>query len=149
LPNEPNRGLILLVEDRPDETELMKQALHQAGVTNPLRVLSDGGEAMAYLSGQAPYHPRGAWPLPRLVLLDLKLPTRTGLEVITWMKADARLKRIPVIMVTSSREAADMEKAYSAGVNSYLVKPTSFRDFVDTVKITATYWINYNASPEP
>jgi CheY-like chemotaxis protein len=127
----------------------MKQALHQAGVTNPLRVLSDGGEAIAYMEGRVPFNPPGAWPLPRLVLLDLKLPTRTGLDIITWMKRDPRLKRIPAIMVTSSREAADMEKAYSAGVNSYLVKPTSFRDFVDTMKITANYWINYNASPEP
>jgi CheY-like chemotaxis protein len=146
---EVNRGLILLVEDRPDETELMKQALHQAGVTNPLRILSDGAEAMAYLEGRDRYADRGAWPLPRLVLLDLKLPTRTGLDVLAYMKGDARLKRIPAIVVTSSREPSDLEKAYSAGANSYLVKPTSFREFVETMKITATYWINYNAGIEP
>jgi CheY-like chemotaxis protein len=144
-----NHGLILLVEDRPDEIELMKQALHQAGVGNPLRMISDGAEAIAYFEGRNRYADRNAFPLPRLVLLDLKLPNRTGLDIVKWLKSDERLKRIPVIIVTSSREPSDMEKAYSAGVNSYLVKPTSFRDFVDTMKITATYWIHYNSSLEP
>ena len=144
-----NHGPIFLVEDRPDEIELMKQALHQSGVTNPLRLISDGAEAIAYLEGKDRYADRNTYPLPRLVLLDLKLPNRTGLDVVRWLKNDARLKRIPVIMVTSSRELSDMEKAYSAGVNSYLVKPTSFRDFVETMKITATYWIHYNSSLEP
>jgi len=144
-----NHGLIFLIEDRPDEIELMKQALHQAGVTNPLRMISDGAEAIAYFEGRDRYADRHTYPLPRLVLLDLKLPNRTGLDIVKWLKNDDRLKRIPVILVTSSREVSDMEKAYSAGVNSYLVKPTSFRDFVETMKITATYWIHYNSSLEP
>lgn len=149
MPLETNRGVILLVEDRPDETELMKQALHQAGVTNPLRILSDGAEAMAFLEGRDRYADREAWPLPRLALLDLKLPNRTGLDVLAHMKGDARLKRIPVIIVTSSREHSDLEKAYGAGANAYLVKPTSFGDFVEAMRITATYWINVNASLGP
>jgi len=149
MPTETNRGVILLVEDRPDETELMKQALHQAGVANPLRILSDGAEAMAFLEGRDRYADREAWPLPRLVLLDLKLPNRTGLDVLARMKSEPRLKRIPVIIVTSSREHSDLEKAYDAGANSYLVKPTSFREFVEAMRVTATYWINYNASLAP
>ncbi|HXG59769.1 MAG TPA: response regulator [Planctomycetota bacterium] len=146
---EGNSGIILLVEDRPDEVELMKQALHQAGITNPLRIFSDGTEAISYLEGRDRYADRDAWPLPRLVLLDLKIRGRSGLEVVTWVKSRPRLQRIPVVVVTSSRETSDMEKAYAAGANSYLVKPTSFREFVETMKITATYWINVNASLEP
>jgi len=147
--NERNYGLIFLVEDRPDEVELMKQALHQVGVTNPLRVFTDGAEAIAYFEGGGRYSDRVTYPLPRLVMLDLKLPNRTGLDIVKWMKSDPRIKRIPVIVITSSREVLDMEKAYSAGVNSYLVKPTSFREFVDTMNITATYWIHYNSSLDP
>ena len=146
---ESSGGVILLVEDRPDEVELMKQALHQAGIDNPLRVLSDGAEAIAYFEGRDRFADRGAWPLPSLVLLDLKLPRRSGLDIVAWAKRDPRLKRIPVIVVTSSREASDMEKAYAAGANSYLVKPTSFREFVETMKITGTYWIHYNAGLAP
>jgi CheY-like chemotaxis protein len=146
---ELNDGLILLVEDRPDEVELMKQALHQAGIPNPLRVLSDGAEAISYFEGRDRYADRGAWPLPRLILLDLKLPKRSGLDVVAWAKKDPRLRRIPAIIVTSSREISDMEKAYAAGANSYLVKPTSFREFVETMKITGTYWIHHNACLEP
>ena len=146
--DERNQGLILLVEDRPDEVELMKQALHQAGITNPLRMISDGAEVIAYFEGRDRFADRNFWPLPRLVLLDLKLPNRTGLDIVKWMKNHERLKKIPVVMVTSSREPSDMDKAYSAGVNSYLVKPTSFRAFVDTMKITASYWIHYNSSLE-
>ncbi len=146
---ELNKGLILLVEDRPDEVELMKQALHQAGITNPLRVLSDGAEAIAYFDGVDRYADRAAWPLPQLILLDLKLPKRSGLDVVAWAKKDLRLRRIPTIIVTSSRESSDMERAYAAGANSYLVKPTSFREFVETMKITATYWINYNSGLIP
>ena len=146
---ESSDGVILLVEDRPDEVELMKQALHQAGITNPLRVLSDVAEAISYLEGRERFADRGSWPLPSLVLLDLKLPKRSGLDIVAWAKRDPRLKRIPVIVVTSSREVSDMEKAYAAGANSYLVKPTSFREFVETMKITGTYWIHYNASLAP
>ena len=146
---ESSDGLILLVEDRPDEVELMKQALHQAGITNPLRILSDGAEVIAYFEGRDRFADRGAWPLPILVLLDLKLPKRSGLDIVAWAKQDPRMKRIPVIIVTSSRETSDMEKAYAAGANSYLVKPTSFREFVETMKITGTYWIQYNAGLAP
>jgi CheY-like chemotaxis protein len=145
---ETNDGLILLVEDRPDEVELMKQALHQAGITNPLRVLGDGEEAISYFEGRDRYADRDSWPLPRLILLDLKLPKRSGLEVVAWAKRHPRLRRIPSIIVTSSREASDMEKAYAAGANSYLVKPTSFREFVETMKITGSYWIHHNAGLE-
>lgn len=144
-----NKGLILLVEDRPDEVELMKQALHQAGIANPLRVLSDGAEAIAYFEGHGRYADRAAWPLPRLILLDLKLPKRSGLDVVAWAKKDLRLRRIPTIVVTSSGEDSDMEKAYAAGANSYLIKPTSFREFVETMKITGTYWIRYNSGLIP
>jgi CheY-like chemotaxis protein len=146
---EINEGIILLVEDRPDEVELMKQALHQAGIPNPLRVLSDGAEAIAYIEGRDRYSDRAAWPLPRVLLLDLKLPKRSGLEVVACAKKDPRMRRVPAIIITSSREASDMEKAYAAGANSYLVKPTSFRDFVETMKHTGTYWIHYNAGLEP
>ncbi|HYF00907.1 MAG TPA: response regulator [Planctomycetota bacterium] len=143
-----NNGTILLVEDRPDEVELMKQALFQAGIPNPVHVVSDGAEAITYLQDREKTLDRIQRPLPCLILVDIKLPKLSGLDVVSWLKAHARLKRIPAIVVTSSREISDMDKAYSAGVNSYLVKPTSFREFVEKMKITGTYWIHHNMGLE-
>ncbi|HVS54348.1 MAG TPA: response regulator [Opitutaceae bacterium] len=114
---------ILLVEDNDDDEFLMKRALAAAGVTNPLRIVRDGEEAVQYLGGEAAFRDRGAFPLPQLVFLDLKLPLRSGLEVLEWIRGRSAFDSLIVVVLTSSAEPADMRRAYQLGANSYLVKP--------------------------
>ncbi|PSR17150.1 two-component system response regulator [filamentous cyanobacterium CCP3] len=112
---------ILLVEDNPKDVFLVQRAARRAGVTTPLQVVSDGDAALNYLSGVAPYGDRAAYPLPVLVLLDLKLPRRSGAEVLAWIRQQPRLRRLPVVVLTSSREYADINGIYDLGVNAYIL----------------------------
>lgn len=152
----PNEGTLLLVEDNPDEVELMTLALEKAGMRNPLQIVRDGQRALDYLQGLKQYADRGRHPLPCLVFLDLRLPRISGLDVLQWMKGHPKIKRIPVIVLTSSRDPGDIETAYDHGANSFLTKPAKLAEFVDMVKMTAAYWITGNrtlpsrdAVPEP
>lgn len=130
---------ILLVEDDPADVELTMRALSRHNLANRVRPARDGAEALEYLfSGQ---------PLPKLVLLDLKLPKLNGLEVLRHLKADARTHRIPVVMLTSSREAPDIAEAYELGANSYIVKPVEFESFVKAVSDLGLYWLLLNEPP--
>lgn len=130
---------ILLVEDDPADVELTLRALSRHNLTNRVRTARDGVEALEYLFGNA--------PLPKLVLLDLKLPKMNGLEVLRHLKADARTHRIPVVMLTSSREAPDIAEAYELGANSYIVKPVEFESFVKAVSDLGLYWLLLNEPP--
>jgi two-component system, response regulator len=143
----PNQGTILLVEDNPDEVELMKVALEKAEIANPLQVVRDGQEALDYLKGESRFAARALFPLPCLVFLDLKLPRVSGQTVLTWLKSHPRLKVIPVIVLTSSKEPTDLTKVYELGANSFLTKPAKLSEFVEMVKTTATYWISGNRTP--
>lgn len=140
----PNQGTILLVEDNSDEVELMKVALKRAEITNPLQVVKDGQEALDYLKGENRFASRTSFPLPCLVFLDLKLPRVSGHAVLTWLKGHPKLKVIPVIVLTSSKEPTDLTKVYELGANSFLTKPAKLAEFVEMVKTTATYWISGN-----
>jgi len=135
---------LLLVEDDVNEVELMLEAFEASGITQPVRVLRDGEEAIAYLEGRGAYADRRAHPLPCLIFLDLKLPKKSGLEVVEWVKSQAGLKRIPVVIVSSSRAPDDVDRAYQAGANSYLGKPVIFKDFVEMIRASGKYWISYN-----
>lgn len=139
-----NKGTILLVEDNPDEVELMKIALKRAEFTNPLQVLKDGQEALYYLQGENQYSDRSTYPIPCLMFLDLKLPRVSGPSVLRWIKNHPKLRVIPVIVLTSSREPGDLTTAYELGANSFLTKPAKLSEFVEMVKMTATYWISGN-----
>lgn len=144
--NEPKR--ILLVEDSKKDIELALEALAEHKLANQVAVVRDGVDALDYLfrRGQFADHPDG---LPVLVLLDLKMPRVDGLEVLRQMKADPVLKRIPVVMMTSSREQADLTQSYELGVNSYVVKPVKFQGFIDAVKHVGVYWVLVNEAPPP
>lgn len=138
---------ILLVEDSPDDVFLMKRALKAAHVLNPLHVVTDGQQAIDYLSGKDQYSQREKFPLPCFTLLDLKLPHVSGLEVLKWIKEQASLRALPVLVLTSSGEPADIEQAYQLGANSYFVKPSSSEKLTDVVGLIARYWLQYSQTP--
>jgi CheY-like chemotaxis protein len=130
---------ILLVEDDPADVELTLRALSRHNLANRVHTVRDGAEAIDYLFAGA--------PLPKVVLLDLKLPKVNGLEVLRHIKADARTHRVPVVMLTSSREAPDIAEAYELGANSYIVKPVEFESFVKAVSDLGLYWLLLNEPP--
>jgi CheY-like chemotaxis protein len=139
---------ILLVEDSPDDALLIQRAFRKANLANPVQLVRDGEEAVAYLSGAAPYDDRGRFPLPVFMLLDLKLPRRSGLEVLAWLRQESAVRRLPVVVLTSSRESVDVNRAYDLGVNSYLTKPVGFEALMEMVKNVNLYWLVLNESPE-
>jgi CheY-like chemotaxis protein len=139
---------ILLVEDSPDDALLIQRAFRKANLANPVQLVRDGEEAVAYLSGAPPYEDRTRFPLPVFMLLDLKLPRRSGLEVLAWVRQESVVKRLPVVVLTSSRESVDVNRAYDLGVNSYLTKPVGFEALLEMVKNVNLYWLVLNEHPD-
>ncbi len=139
---------ILLVEDNLMDVELTLDAFRERSLKNPLHVCSNGQSALDYLHGVAPYADRKLNPLPDLILLDLKMPVMDGYEVLRQIKAAPTLKRIPVIVLSSSSEEGDRAISYDSGANSYLVKPVSFDGFLDVVRRIDDYWLSLNV-PAP
>jgi CheY-like chemotaxis protein len=144
----PDAYPILLVEDSPDDALLIQRAFRKANLANPVQLVRDGEEAVAYLSGAAPFADRARFPLPAFMLLDLKLPRRSGLEVLAWVRQESAVKRLPVVVLTSSRESVDVNRAYDLGVNSYLTKPVGFEALIEMVKNVNLYWLVLNENPE-
>src|SRR4028118_1326077 len=138
---------ILLVEDNPKDVLLIKRAFRKANVANPLQVVGDGEAALCYLSGKDPYSDRHHYPWPVLILLDLKLPRKSGAEVLAWLKQQPTLKRVPVVVLTSSNEYADINNVYDLGVNAYMVKPVTFDTLVNIVQMLNMHWIIFNEKP--
>lgn len=138
---------VLLVEDNPDDVLLTTRAFKRANLFSPIQVVEDGDKAVSYLSGAPPYDDRDRHPLPVLVLMDLKLPRRSGLEVLKWIRSVPALKALPVVVLTSSSEDRDVNSAYDLGANSYLVKPVGFDALFDMVKILQPYWVIMNKQP--
>lgn len=139
---------VLHVEDDSNDILLFRHACQKAGVPLDLQNVTDGDEAIAYLSGQAEFGNRRLHPLPGLVLLDLKMPRIGGFEVLQWIRREQRFRGLPVVVLTSSNHAADVERAYESGANSYLVKPVDFNGLVDLAKNIHTYWLTFN-EPAP
>ena len=139
---------ILLVEDDPNDVLLIRRAFRKSDVVNPIQVVGDGEEAIAYLSGRGPYADRERYPLPVLLLLDLKLPRKSGFEVLEWLRQQPGLKRLPVAVLTSSAETPDINRAYDLGANSYLVKPVRFEGLLRMVQTLNLYWLIINEKPD-
>jgi two-component system response regulator len=135
---------ILLVEDNPDDVELTIRALRKHNLANHVHVVRDGAEALEYIF---PADPSDGGRVPRLIVLDLKLPKVSGLEVLQRLKGDDRTKLIPVIVLTSSQEERDLLDSYRYGVNSYVVKPVNFEEFVRAVADLGLYWLLLNKAP--
>jgi CheY-like chemotaxis protein len=138
---------ILLVEDNPDDVTLTLRALKKNNVTNEVVVATDGVEALDYLFGTGTHAGRDVADMPDLVLLDLKLPRVGGLEVLQKIRADARTKLLPVVILTSSTEEKDLIEGYSLGANSYVRKPVDFVEFVEATRELGLYWLVYNQPP--
>jgi CheY-like chemotaxis protein len=138
---------ILLVEDDPDDVLLVRRALDVAGPGIPLHVVSDGDAAIAYFEARRPSGAGECRALPCFVLLDLKLPRRSGLEVLEWLRAQPVLRRVPVVVLTSSGQQHDVDRAYDVGVNSYLVKPVRSQAFVEMLRHMVRYWTQLNHPP--
>jgi CheY-like chemotaxis protein len=144
---ERREATVLLVEDDANDVLLTERAFAQAGLVNPLQVVSDGEQAIAYLGGEGRYADRQRHPLPILVLLDLKLPRVSGFEVLAWLRAAPDIRRLPVVVLTSSEQSPDINRAYDQGANSYLVKPVGFERLLALVKMVGLYWIITNHGP--
>jgi CheY-like chemotaxis protein len=140
-----NNHTILLVEDDHNDVLLIKRAFQKVKIANPIIVLNDGEQAISYLAGREPYIER---PLPVLILLDLKLPRKSGHEVLEWLRQQQTLKRLPVVVLTASSESSDINRAYDLGANSYLVKPVTFGSLVEMVKTLNLYWMILNKRAE-
>ena len=125
---------ILHVEDDPNDTLLLEHACKKAGVIFDLQAVSDGDQAIAYLRGINDFSDRMKHPMPKLILLDLKMPRVSGFDVLTWLRSDESLKCVPVVVLTSSNHDADVKRAYDLGAKSYLVKPVGFEALVELVK---------------
>ena len=138
---------ILLVEDSRMDVELTLDAFREARLANTISVASNGQAALDYLFGRGPYADRTIYPLPNLILLDLKLPGIDGHMVLREIKGTPELKRLPVIILTSSKEEGDRALSYDNGANSYLVKPVSFEGFLDVVRQLEDYWFTLNVGP--
>lgn len=141
------RPVVLLVEDDPDDAFLLEDACRRLGHEGMLRVARDGEEAMAYLLGQGDHADRLRFPLPRVILLDMKLPRMTGLEVLEWRRDQPAMMRIPVVVLTASQSDADIARAYELGANSYLVKPVDSPSQLAMVKAVCEYWVDLNRTP--
>jgi CheY-like chemotaxis protein len=137
-------GIVLLVEDNPDDEELTLLALKENNIGNKVVVVHDGAEALDYLFGRGAYDGRDVSDRPVLVLLDLKLPKVDGLECLRRLRADPRSRLIPVIVLTSSKEEEDVIQSYALGANSYVRKPVDFGEFVEAVRQLGLYWLVLN-----
>ncbi|HUG34760.1 MAG TPA: response regulator [Anaerolineales bacterium] len=138
---------ILLVEDSPDDQELIRMAFEDGHVANEFVVVSDGVQALDYLFCTGQYAERDITDVPVVILLDLKLPKVGGLEVLQKLRADPRTGMIPVVILTSSDEESDVIASYRSGVNSYVRKPVDFNQFADAVKQLKFYWLILNEAP--
>jgi len=134
---------ILLVEDNPDDIELTQRAFDKNHIINEVVVLRDGAEACEFLFGGG----RGGRPLPQVILLDLKLPKVSGLEVLEKIRADESTHLIPTVILTSSKQEEDLLEGYRLGVNSYVRKPVDFNEFVEAVRQVGLYWLVLNEAP--
>ena len=141
------QNILLHVEDDPNDVLLLQRAFRKANAALAIHAVTDGDKAVAYLSGAEEFADREKYPLPTVVLLDLKMPRKSGLEVLQWIRGNQVLRRAIVIVFTSSKHDEDVNKAYEIGANSYLVKPVGFDMLVDVAKMIQQYWINTNERP--
>jgi CheY-like chemotaxis protein len=142
-----SRKTVLHVEDDPNDVLLFQHACQKACLALEVREVGDGDEALSYLRGTDRFGDREKYPFPHVVLLDLKMPRVNGFEVLTWMRSEEKLRRLPVIVLTSSNHVDDLKRAYEAGANSYLVKPLDFNSLVTLAKAVHEYWLTLNEFP--
>jgi CheY-like chemotaxis protein len=143
-----SEGVILLAEDTEDDVLLIRRALFKGGVSNPVQVVRNGAEAISYLKGEAEFTDRDEYPLPELMLLDLKMPIVDGFEVLRWVRRQPLLAALRVLVLTSSDSLRDVNLAYRLGANSFLVKPFEFEDCLQLGQAIREYWLGHNLAGE-
>ena len=136
-----NQRVILLAEDNEDDVFFMQRAIKSAGIANTLRIVRDGQAAIDYLSGTAEFADREAFPVPSVVFIDLKMPVKSGLEVLEWIRSQPTLDRLVALVLTTSREESDVKRAYALGANSYLVKPPDLGQLCTLMGLIRGYWL--------
>lgn len=145
--NAASESTLLVIEDDANDRFLIERAFRKAKIANPLQMVVNGDEAIAYLSGEGRFHDREAYPLPMLALLDLKLPRRSGIEVLKWIRSVSSVPTLPVVVLTSSPDSADVRAAYEAGANSYLVKPVAFEGLHRMIESVGLFWLVMSLLP--
>ncbi len=143
-----DQSVILLAEDSENDVLLTRRAFARANLLNPLQVVRDGVEAIAYLKGEGPYANRAEYPLPDLLLLDLKMPRKDGFEVMRWIREQPGLRALRIVVLTSSDKIRDVNRAYQLGANSFLVKPVDFEHFVEVSQALKGYWLWMSKAPD-
>jgi len=143
----PDDAVILLAEDREDDVVLVKEGFSRADIRNPLYVVHDGDEAVAYLQGDGQFSNRDRFPFPDLVLLDLQMPRRDGFEVLEWIRSHPDYKPLRAVVLTSSSDIRDINRAYRLGANSFMVKPSDFLDYPALTHTIARFWFQRSEAP--
>ena len=131
---------LLIVEDNVDDVELLRRVLIKAGTVNPVQIVSNGEEAIEYLSGEGQYANRTRFPLPRLMITDINMPRRGGFELLRWLRAHPQLQAVPILILTGSNSPKDIEQAFRGGVHGYFVKPSNLRDLQSMFQLIHNYW---------
>jgi CheY-like chemotaxis protein len=140
---------VLLVEDDLNDIFLVKRAFKKAQISNPLQIVTDGEKAIQYLQGKGPYADRNLYPLPKLIVMDINMPGKSGFEVLQWLKSSNQpLHRIPIVIVSSSDDPDDVNRAYELGANAYMVKPMEFKAVEHLFQSITHYWGLECAKPE-
>ncbi len=140
--------VILYVEDEENDVLLLRHVFGKAGIQNPVQTVKDGKAAQEYLAGHPPFDDRQRHPMPGLVLLDLNLPYWSGFEVLEWIRRQPQLRRLPVVVFTSSSRPGDIARAYDAGANGYLVKPNALTELTSLVAALRDFWLHHNRLPQ-
>lgn len=140
--------VFLMVEDREDDILLIRRAFDKAGIRNPLHVVRSGEEAMNYLQGIGKFSKRAEYPLPAILLLDLKMPGIDGFEVLRWIRSQPTLSTLRVLVLTSSTDIRDVNQAYALGANSFMVKPMDFENTTELARAIMDYWLARTAEPQ-
>jgi CheY-like chemotaxis protein len=143
----PETALILIAEDDEEQVALIRRAFKKANLVNPLHVVSNGDEVLSYLKGDGQYARRAEYPLPALLLLDLKMPRKNGFEVLQWVRQQPGLRALRVIVLTNSEDLRDVNRAYQLGANSFLIKPVDFERFVAVIQALQGYWLWMSEAP--
>jgi CheY-like chemotaxis protein len=143
-----DQALILVVEDNDDHVFLLRHAFEKAGISNPVKVAGNGEDAIAYLAGTGRYSERKGFPLPSMVLMDLKLPGISGFDVLKWIRQQPGLKTLRVAMLTSSDLTQEINQAYELGANMFLTKPVDLDKLVEMMKVLHAHWLKHAHAPE-
>ena len=142
-----NRFSILYVEDNEDDVLLLRFAFKRADILNPLHFAQDGQEAIDYLAGAGKFSDRAKYPIPSLVLLDLKLPKKMGMEVLHWIREESSVRKLPVVILSASAQKSDVDRCYEFGANAFLVKPSDADGLADMCQALKHFWLTYNIFP--